>query len=857
MEIDVIAQKLKQQFSAPLPDFYTRRIVFWHDEEGSFSEMVDSLEIPNVKLLKLTGSNNFYAKMLLSAEDTQSNYLVYDPIIYDDIRENWLLDIECYSEEFRADLVSMQMEQYSISQTVTMRKETKHYAKFFASQARGAKLQAFGNSYATAWALRLDILAVLVGTQDHTPAGILRAVLSDDMEENKAWELIEKFGDPDHFWELAPKYAGYDPANAPNLADLSAHLLLTALTDSMPPAFFRGLEGFVSEGYQQNCVAFVHEWLHSDQDDAYLALAREIEERFDLPSRFQKQDVRSLLECEIFPCVNECILAHYLTATSENRAKPGEILSVVEKRRAMKWFDRVKNYYDGIWQIAQMQIFLQQHADGFHVGHYDALWNAYQKELYPMDTAYRHFHTAFSASLRQSNLYLEDLFKTAADHVEMLYKNWYLKNLSAQWLLLTDEEFSAESRLDGIAHQREFFGRYVSPLLSSGSRVFVIISDAMRYEVGAQLANALTQETKGQTKLDAMASALPSVTKFGMSALLPHTRMELTEDGQILCDGFPTDGTENREKILRLREKNSIAVTYKNLLAMKKAEKRELISGKDLVYIYHNAIDTVGEARATEDQVFSACANAIEELKNLVRIITNELNGTNILLTADHGFLYTYQPLESYEKVETASVSSAIYERDRRYMLAERTSAGAHLLTIPMAEYHSDSVLLIPRETCRFKAGGGMNYVHGGVTLQEMMIPVITFKNLRATSKQYEENRKATISLISSGRKICNNVFSLDFYQKEEVCGKVAPTAYEVYFTDAMGKTISNVKTILADKTDPAGENRVTRMRFTLNGQNYQKTEEYFLTVQEKGGAGIPEKVPFSIDIAFTNDFDF
>lgn len=186
MEIDVIAQKLKQQFSAPLPDFYTRRIVFWHDEESSFSEMVDSLEIPNVKLLKLTGSNNFYAKMLLSAEDTQSNYLVYDPIIYDDIRENWLLDIECYSEEFRADLVSMQMEQYSISQTVTMRKETKHYAKFFASQARGAKLQAFGNSYATAWALRLDILAVLVGTQDHTPAGILRAVLSDNMEENKA-----------------------------------------------------------------------------------------------------------------------------------------------------------------------------------------------------------------------------------------------------------------------------------------------------------------------------------------------------------------------------------------------------------------------------------------------------------------------------------------------------------------------------------------------------------------------------------------------------------------------------------------------------------------------------------------------
>lgn len=137
------------------------------------------------------------------------------------------------------------------------------------------------------------------------------------------------------------------------------------------------------------------------------------------------------------------------------------------------------------------------------------------------------------------------------------------------------------------------------------------------------------------------------------------------------------------------------------------------------------------------------------------------------------------------------------------------------------------------------------------------MVPVLFFKNLRSYSKQYEENRKATVSLISSGRKISNNMFSLDFYQKEPVGGKVAPGAYEACFVDAAGKTISDVKLILADKTSDKPENRVTRVRFTLRGQAYQKTEEYFLTIQEKGKTAVIEKVPFAIDIAFTNDFDF
>ena len=54
-----------------------------------------------------------------------------------------------------------------------------------------------------------------------------------------------------------------------------------------------------------------------------------------------------------------------------------------------------------------------------------------------------------------------------------------------------------------------------------------------------------------------------------------------------------------------------------------------------------------------------------------MRLITNDLNGTNILITADHGFLYSYKPLEESDKAEKGFVSGHILELDRRYVIAD------------------------------------------------------------------------------------------------------------------------------------------------------------------------------------------
>ncbi len=856
-----IEQTLKDRFAAPLADSYKRRIIFWQDPDGEFSDLVDELCLDEVKVLKLTGKNNFAAKQILSETDTDSNYLVYNPLSYSDVRDNWLLDIELYSEEFRADLLSIRMQSLGVSDTPQMRKAMKSYSTFFENKERVAKLAAFKSNYTNVGQLHIDILSVLAGTSSNTASGVIRKVLMDglDVESNEAITNIKKFGNETVLWEMIDRYTGYvhDPDQV-SLIALASHILITTLSMTMKASCLNGLEKLISEPHQQRCYDLINEWMHSEDDDELYEIARDVEDHHHLVKRFDGLEVQDLLNSECFPCINECILRRYMSEISENVIKADDMVTAVEKRRTLKWYKRVRYYYDGLLQVAQMQQFYQANIGGFHIAEYTKLWKEYTGNYCKMDHFYRQFHAAFGKSLKESSTVLEDLYKNVADYVEKLYKNWYLATLGNQWTTLVRDELSQSSRLPGITNQEDFYNSFVEPIVAAGSRVFVIISDALRYEVGVELTGRLIRETKGSAKIASMQSVFPSSTKFGMAALLPHRSLRLTDDIKVLCDGESTEGTAGRQKILARMHDGNVAMTYKSLLGMKQAERREAVSQAQVVYIYHNVIDAVGDKIATEDQVFEACEQTVTELKNLVRLIANDMHGTNILITADHGFLYSYKPLDESDKAEKSFVSGHILELDRRYVIADGDCTADHMLEIPMTHFGSNLVGFTPLDNIRMKKqGGGMNYVHGGISLQESVVPVIEYKNMRASSKKYVDVKKAELQLISQGRKVSNSIFSLDFYQTEAVSGKVTAAAYEIYMADASGKAVSDKKTIIADKTSVNGADRVFRTRFTLKSVEFKKTDTYYLTIVEKDTAKAIEMIEFTIDIAFVNDFDF
>ena len=574
-----------------------------------------------------------------------------------------------------------------------------------------------------------------------------------------------------------------------------------------------------------------------------------------------KLDVADLVNTETFPCIHELILIKLMTEIADSIIDVNIIRETVEKRRTCVWYEEVKDFYEGILQVANMQDFFKEHTTGFHSAQAVKVWKEYTTEYYKMDTYYRLFHRSYGRSLKTYHAKLHDLFRHVMEKAEGLYKNWFLGQLGENWSKVCAEEMEQYGKILEVPQQTDF---YKSKVKDADNRVFVIISDALRYEVAADLAEQLRRETKSQVDLSSMQSIFPTITKFGMAALLPHEKLSVKFQGNIVdvfADGKGTE-SHDRDRILKSDREDSVALKYTDLVTAKRSERSAWVKSKNVVYIYH---DTIDEASHTSDTlVFPACDDAMEELKNIVRIITSDFGGTNIMITADHGFLYTYSPLTEDDKADNAGFKNRIIEYGRRYAIMMKDSKPEYLQYVKFLDGNTDYEAYAPKENVRIKMnGGGLNYVHGGISLQELCVPLIEYHFLRNQSKEYQRNKEAydtkpvEISLLSATHKISNMIFSLNFYQKEAVGDNRTAAVYQIYFTDGKGKQISDVQKIIADKTSENGQERTFRCSFNLKSLKYDNKEIYYLVIAEEGGE-IKAQEEFQIDIALAvDDFDF
>ena len=862
MDSDKIIQELNQRFATPLPEFYKRRIVFWYDEDGEFSERLDEVAMINAKLVALTGTNNFAVKKLLTVDDTTNDYLVYCPLSYEKPEDNWLLDIELYSEEFRADLISIWMGELGIPTTSAMRKQVKEYRKFFNAKSRRDKIIVQKKVPSVPAQLHLAIMGALCGIKDVTPSAIIKEVLKAgmDINDNYLYREFVNYGADKAFWSMVKQGSGYD-SDQPDIAMLATHMLLTATTRTMRLEYLAGLDGFISSPHQAFCFDFISDWLHAADQAQLFDIAKIVEDELKLSQRFMKLEVSGLVDTETFPCLDEVILIKLMTEISDHIIDVDVIKRTVEKRRTCVNYEPFKDYYEGILQVANMQAFFKEHTTGFHSAEAKKVWKEYTSKYYTMDTYYRLFHKSYGESLKAYNSYLHDLFRSVMEKVEGLYKNWFLGQLGGNWFSVCSEELAKYGHILEIPQQTDFYRTRIN---NADSRVFVIISDALRYEVAASLAEQLKRETQADVKLQDVQGIFPTITKFGMAALLPHKELEVELHGnalKVMADGVSTD-FGYRDKVLKSAKPNSVALKYKDLVNAKRADRSAMVKGMDVVYIYH---DTIDEASHTADSmVFAACDDAIQELKNLTKIICNDFGATHILFTADHGFLYTYSPLTEDDKIDKTGFISRIVEYGRRFAIMMKDSDPDYLQKVQFLGGNSEYDAFAPKENVRIKMNGsGLNFVHGGISLQEMVVPVIDYHFLRNQSKKYQRNQKkydtkpVEISLLSATHKISNMIFSLNFYQKEPVGDNREAATYQLYFTDSNGKQISDIAKIIADKTSDNGQERTFRCRFNLKSLNYDNKEIYYLVIADENGLVISRE-EFQIDIAFeVEDFGF
>ena len=865
MDTEKIIQELRRRFAAPLPEFYQRRIIFWYDEERAFEDQIGDLSLDGVKLLVLTGNNTFAAKKLLCEDDTTSNYLVYDPRPYMKDDDNWLINVQLYSEEFRADLNSIWMDEMGLPATAVVRSQVKRYNKFFRLKKHREAVQKLKSDIATAAQMHLAVMAVLAGCSDRQPAQIVKAILCAglDRDTNSIYQSFVTYGADKAFWVMVSQATGYQEGDDGHLGHLVTHILLTAATRTMHQDLLAGLDGMISTPHQAYCYDFVSDWLHSDDKAQLYELARYAEAEARLSQRFAGLTVEDLADTECFPCIDECILTALMKEIRNQIIPVDKIRYAAEKRRTTAWYGRVSCYYEGLVQVANMQAFYLEHSAGFHTVDPQTVWKEYTSDYYRMDQSYRQFHLCFQRSLKESNPDLDDLFKSVTEQVEGLYTHWFLDGLGQNWTTACAENLEQYGHILEIPQQEDFYNTKIRP---ADNRIYVIVSDAFRYEVAAALAEDLQREMQCKVSLSSCEGLFPTVTKFGMAALLPHKKLSavLRENGTlaVLADGQPTDAGY-RDGILKSANPNSVALKYDDLIVLKREERQALVRGMDVVYIYHDAVDKA--SHTSDSAVFTACDEAIGQIKNMMKIIVNSFGGTNILVTADHGFIYTYSPLREDDKVDRTTPSHQDVEVDRRYLIVQKGVRPDYLLPVKFMDQASGFDAYAPRDYVRIKKrGGGLNFVHGGISLQEMVVPVLEFQYLRNSYKAYQRNRDkidtkpVAISLLSANRKISNMIFSLNFYQKEAVGGNREAAQYLVYFVDANGEKISDVNKIIADKTSADGQERTFRCNFSLRSKQYSNRASYFLVIADESGLQPPVKEEFQIDIAFAvDDFQF
>ena len=171
-----------------------------------------------------------------------------------------------------------------------------------------------------------------------------------------------------------------------------------------------------------------------------------------------------------------------------------------------------------------------------------------------------------------------------------------------------------------------------------------------------------------------------------------------------------------------------------------------------------------------------------------------------------------------------------------------------------LSKDNSNKFAIVPRGADVFKiGGGGQNYVHGGASLQEIIVPVIKLK----TSTSKKEVDYVELALVSLNRRVTNLTTYLDFMQNENVSDSLLPVVARLYFINELGEKISNENIIYADIKNELPKKRMFKEKFTFRNRKYSKNENYYLLMIDDKTEVEISRYEFTIDIAFADDFGF
>ncbi|MGB4583379.1 MAG: BREX-1 system phosphatase PglZ type A [Rhodoferax sp.] len=858
--------------------FTTHPVVFWHDVEGEFAPLVDSLQLEGVQLVRLDETPALRIKLDIDRVPDQ-RWLIYSAQPEPEPTKDWLLDVRLRSKSFRADSTSILLEDLGLMKQ-SLRQHLKDRAKFLRAKDRVDRLKRLVIPTDTAADLDAKMLAVL--TRADQPdlfamlqklyAGMVVDGVAELNAQPKAWQDIAVNDLLPAFWALVQAQLGYQDAK-PSLRDLLLRILVTDFCRSLTGDAPRQLAHLVlpQPNLAANASVFVGRW-RSDiaQFANYNALAQAVADELNLVSLMTSLSAEQLVDCMTFEDVELRVVQDLKTRIVAGAGANMDVVrALMARRRDGHWANALlasanertralAACYVALTAAADFFALKAAHATGFSFSDARSAYTQYRDELFRFDQLYRHFHTAADAVEPMGWAVLHELCAS----IESVYSGWFIPQLSVAWskVLEGPQGLLATWRLPEVTPQQQFFERKVLPLFDGNvKRVFVLISDAFRYEVAQELAQQINSRNRLRASLDGMLGVLPSYTALGMAALLPHRTLAYKEGANldVLADGHLVASLEQRND--HLKAFGGMAVKAEDLMALGKDKGRELVRDQRLIYIYHDRIDMTGDKQASETKTFEAAAQTVQELAQVLGFVINSLNGSTVLVTADHGFMYQESALDESDKstLDEKPVGTVIAKK--RYLI------GHDLGTSPKVWSGNTSVTAgtspessmdfwLPKGASRFHFAGGARFVHGSAMPQEVVVPVMT---VGVSEADDAKTKLVGISLLGSVNKVVTNTQRFEFIQTDAASDRVLPRTVTVSLRDAQAgdKPISDVQTITFDSTSHLLDERKRSVLLTVLAGSHDPSKRYDLVMRDAVSNIEVLRLLIKVDLTFGNDF--
>ena len=812
-----------------------KNLVFYFDADGSFQDELQEMEVSGIFVIKVA-QNYFELKYRLEMELKGKEVFLYHPFAKPDeqqIKKYPLLDLLKANHELRLDDASEFISAYSLPENHLPL--VKRYIKQLKTKTNQKKLaRILDSSQFNETKLKLGLISITldfhsVADKNNCMAKCL-ALATEEKAFNKALKsLVELELDQEIMgWFNFLLDTNYQELNYENVIELAGKIKYNVLT------------------------AYIEKTVKADNYNK-LKLQRSADIN-RLQSFFQDWENHPNLKNQIEPVFNQLAVdiktnnlmtwyggenefGYYsedmLTSMIRGLYKTALENPVSTKEECIKWLrnstlsEDQKEQVKFIYHTTGVYVILEGY-QSFKFNKPEDFIKEYTTELHLVDYNYRKAVLAFD-KVRDRLYEFEEGALNVFNTLNQKYDR-FLIEINVEWQQAMNEQQFNYHHFD-VDKQFDFYNKN---LRSFDYKMVVIISDALRYELGYELYSDLSGDSKNDLSIDPCLASIPSYTNLGMANLLPNSGITVSK-GQNDLDfkvGGKTTVSTNRESILQTADPESATIDFSKVMKFDRDSGRDFFRNNRIVYIYHDWIDAIGDKKRTEHQTFEATSKAVEDIKRLIKKLYG-WNVYHVLVTSDHGFLFNYNELQ--ETSREALPKTKGYSREHvRFVIADEFEGkvdGYQMNLKDTTNIDTDLKVLVPRAINRYRKQGnvGVQFVHGGSSLQELITPVIKFYKHKK-----ETHQVVTFKRIDQTDKIASGSLKISLIQDQPVSKdyKSAELVFGIY--SDIGELLTNEVELHLNSTSSNPKDRLFEVILSLNTKGSKSSFGYLKAFAKK-----------------------